>query len=83
MNYLLLIYEDEKALHSRDEETREQVFGEYQQFTQSVRDGGHFVAADALEGCVVDEAGVYRKPGTIGMFDGTNLDDLSLARWDV
>lgn len=49
MNYLLLIYEDEKALHSRDETTRDQVLGEYRKFTQSVRDGGHFVAADALQ----------------------------------
>ena len=49
MNYLLLIYEDEKALHDRDDETRERVFGEYREFTQSVRDGGHYVAADALQ----------------------------------
>ncbi len=49
MKYLLLIYEDEKALHSRDEETRNQIFAEYGAFTQSVRDGGHFIAADALQ----------------------------------
>ncbi len=29
MHYLLLIYEDEKALHARDEKTRNQVFQEY------------------------------------------------------
>ena len=40
MNYLLLIYEDEKALHDRDEKTRNQVFQEYGAFTASVRDGG-------------------------------------------
>lgn len=49
MNYLLLIYEDEKALHARDEKTRNEVFAEYQEFTSSVREGGHFVAADALQ----------------------------------
>lgn len=49
MNYLLLIYEDEKALHARDEKTRNQVFQEYGAFTASVRDGGQFVAGDALQ----------------------------------
>jgi len=49
MNYLLLIYEDEKALHARDEKTRNQVFQEYGEFTASVRDGGQFVAGDALQ----------------------------------
>lgn len=49
MNYLLLIYEDEKALHTRDEKTRQQVLGEYGAFTQSVRGAGQLVAADALQ----------------------------------
>lgn len=49
MNYLLLIYEDEQALHDRDEKTRNEVFQEYGAFTASVREGGHFVAADALQ----------------------------------
>ncbi len=49
MQYLLLIYEDEKALHDRDEETRNKVFGEYNAFTKSVRDAGQYVAADALQ----------------------------------
>jgi hypothetical protein len=49
MQYLLLIYEDEKALHSRDEQTRNQIMGEYQAFTASVREAGQFVAADALQ----------------------------------
>ena len=49
MNYLLLIYEDEKALHDRDEKTRNQIFQEYGAFTSTVREGGHFVAGDALQ----------------------------------
>ncbi len=49
MQYLLLIYEDEKALHDRDEKTRIQVFDEYQAFTASVREADQFVAADALQ----------------------------------
>jgi len=49
MNYLLLIYEDEKALHDRDEKTRNEVVGEYNAFTASVREAGHYVAAAALQ----------------------------------
>jgi len=49
MNYLLLIYEDEKALQDRDEKTRNEVIGQYNAFTASVREDGHYVAADALQ----------------------------------
>ena len=49
MQCLLLIYEDEKAVHNRDAEAHSRVFGEYREFTQSVRNAGHFVAADALQ----------------------------------
>jgi len=49
MQYLLLIYEDEKALKDRDDETRNKIFGEYRAFTNSVRDAGQYVAADALQ----------------------------------
>ena len=49
MNYLLLIYEDEKALHEHDEQTRNVLFAEYGQFTNSVRESGHFVSGDALQ----------------------------------
>ncbi len=38
------------------------------------------VADDALDGCEVDERGVFRKPGTAGAWDGSldTLDDLKL-----
>lgn len=49
MNYLLLIYEDERALQNRDENTRKEVIDEYNAFTASVREGGQYVAADALQ----------------------------------
>ena len=49
MNYLLLIYEDEKALQANDERTRDALFAEYGELTESVRESGHFVAADALQ----------------------------------
>jgi hypothetical protein len=49
MQYLLLIYEDERAIQERDEENRNKIFGEYRAFTASVREAGQFVAADALQ----------------------------------
>jgi hypothetical protein len=49
MQYLLLIYEDEKALQERDEETWNEIFGQCRAFTASVREAGQFVAADALQ----------------------------------
>ncbi len=49
MNYLLLIYEDEKALQARDEKNRNEVIGQYNAFTASIREGGQYVAADALQ----------------------------------
>lgn len=49
MNYLLLIYEDENALHGRDEKSKAEIFEEYGAFTGSIRESGHFVAGDALQ----------------------------------
>ena len=49
MNYLLLIYEDENVLHGRDERTKGEMFAEYRAFTASIREGGQFVAGDALQ----------------------------------
>jgi hypothetical protein len=49
MQYLLLIYEDENQVQGREEKTRNQIMGEYQAFTASVREAGQFVAADALQ----------------------------------
>ena len=37
------------------------------------------VAPEAVDGCIKDETGVYRKPGTPGTFTGEGLDDLALA----
>lgn len=49
MNYLLLIYEDENVLHNRDQKTKNEIFEEYGSFTASIREGGQFVAGDALQ----------------------------------
>ncbi len=39
------------------------------------------VSAEAVDGCTKDGDGVYRKPGTIGVFDGTreSLESITLA----
>ena len=49
MQYLLLIYEDENALHGLDHETRAKLMKDYQVFTASLREAGQFVAGDALQ----------------------------------
>jgi len=37
------------------------------------------VDPQAVDDCVMDDQGVFRKPGTPGTFDGEDLDDLTLA----
>jgi len=49
MQYLLLIYEDETKMQGRDEKTRSKILDEYRAFSESVREAGQFVAADALQ----------------------------------
>lgn len=49
MNYLLLIYEDENEVLGRNEKARDQIIGEYREFSASIREGGQYVAADALQ----------------------------------
>ena len=49
MQYLLLIYEDEKALHGRDDAWRAAFMQEYREFTADIREKGKFVAGDALQ----------------------------------
>ena len=49
MQYLLLIYEDEKVLHGRDDASRAAFMQEYRDFTADIRERGKFVAGDALQ----------------------------------
>ena len=49
MQYMCLIYDDEKIWQGRSEEDRNAVFGEYGAFTQSIQDSGNMVAGDALQ----------------------------------
>lgn len=48
MQYLLLIYEDEKAWASMPEAEQGQVFGEYLTFTNDIKQSGHHVGGEAL-----------------------------------
>jgi hypothetical protein len=49
MKYMLLIYEDEKGWAKFSESERQQIFGEYMQFTKEVQDSGHYQAGAPLQ----------------------------------
>ena len=49
MQYLLLIYDNEKIWADMPEAESKQMFGEYMQFTQDIKASGHFIAGDALQ----------------------------------
>jgi hypothetical protein len=49
MQYMLLIYDDEKAWAKMPEAERGKLFGEYMQFTADIKKSGHFVSGDALQ----------------------------------
>ena len=49
MQYLLMIYENEKASAAMSEAARNQMFGEYMKLTQDIKATGQFRAGDALQ----------------------------------
>jgi hypothetical protein len=49
MQYLLLIYDTEKAWAGRPEAERKQLTADYLAFTKEVKASGHFKAGDALQ----------------------------------
>ena len=49
MQYMCLIYDDEQVFHNLPDDERNQVFGEYGTFTESIRESGAYVAGDALQ----------------------------------
>lgn len=49
MQYLLLLYEDEKAWDSIPEAEQNKIFGEYTEFTQDIGKSGHMRAGEALQ----------------------------------
>jgi len=49
MQYMLLIYQNEKAWDAMTEAERKQQFGAYMKFTEDVKQSGHLRAGDALQ----------------------------------
>jgi hypothetical protein len=49
MRYMLLIYEDEKGWGTMPEAERNQIFGEYMQFTKDLRESGQYQAGAPLQ----------------------------------
>jgi len=48
MKYILLIHDDEQAWGRLGEAERRKIFGEYGQFTQELKAGGHYLAGAQL-----------------------------------
>ena len=49
MQYLCLIYDDEKAMDAMPDAEKGAFFGEYMQFSRDVKASGHMLAGDALQ----------------------------------
>ncbi len=49
MQYLLLIYDDEKIWRDMPKEESDRMFAEYMQFSADIRKSGHHRAGDALQ----------------------------------
>lgn len=49
MQYLLMIYEDEKAWTKLSEAERGKIFGEYMTFTADIKKSGHYVGGNPLQ----------------------------------
>jgi hypothetical protein len=50
MQYMLLIYDQEKLWQDMPEAEQKQMFGEYMKFTEDIKASGHYKAGDALQG---------------------------------
>jgi hypothetical protein len=49
MQYILLIYQNEAELKSRNPEESQRIFGEYLAFTSAIKQSGHMRAGEPLE----------------------------------
>ncbi|HEY4056058.1 MAG TPA: YciI family protein [Kofleriaceae bacterium] len=49
MQYLLMIYDDEKILGSKSPDERATISAEYLKYTQEIKASGHFLGGDALQ----------------------------------
>jgi hypothetical protein len=48
MKYMLLIYDEEQVWGKLSEAERQQIMGEYREFSGQIRSGGHYVAGSQL-----------------------------------
>jgi hypothetical protein len=48
MKYMLLICDDEKAWAKLSESERQQIYGDYRQFSQEIKSSGHYVSGSQL-----------------------------------
>ena len=69
MQYLLLIYDSEKAMSAMSEADRKQLNADYTAFTKEIRASGHFKAGDALQS-VHTATTVRVRDGKIATTDG-------------
>ena len=49
MQYLLLIYEDEKVWNTLSEAERGKIYGEYMTFTSDIKKSGHWIGGNPLQ----------------------------------
>jgi hypothetical protein len=49
MQYLLLIYDAEKAWSDMSQADQDKMFGEYMEFTRGIKQSGHYIGGEALQ----------------------------------
>ena len=69
MNYLCLIYDDEKTLGGMSKHEIDAFMGEYRSFTDSIRQSGHYVAGHQLQP-ISTATTVRRRNGQLSTTDG-------------
>lgn len=69
MQYLLLIYDNEKIWADMSPAESGKLFGEYMQFTKEIRESGHLIAGEALQP-VHTATTVRTREGKTAMTDG-------------
>ena len=69
MQYLLLIYENEKVWAEMSPDATAKMFGEYMQFSKDIKQSGHFIAGEALQ-TVTTATTVRSRDGKTTLTDG-------------
>ena len=69
MRYVCLIYDEEKKLEKMSKEESDQFMGEYFAFTDAIKQNGHYLGGEALQG-VQTATTVRVRNGKISATDG-------------